>query len=109
MDWRLLFRCEHSLLLFIFYETKCNAPDESSDIEDKFVRKVRVRIEESITSLSMDYTDGSSTPWNGGSRGKVEEFVLDSDEDIIQVWYIADVQRIRALRFGTSKGAHPRE
>lgn len=76
--------------------------DESSDIEDKFVRKVRVRIEECIVALSMDYTDGTSTAWSGGSRGQTAEFVLEDNEDIIQVWYVADHQRIRALRFGTS-------
>lgn len=90
----------------LIYDTNSSTTDESSDIEDKFIRKVRVRLEECIVALSMDYTDGSSTAWSGGSRGKVEEFVLEDNEDIIQVWYIADHQRIRALRFGTSKGRY---
>lgn len=46
------------------------------NIDDKKIKKVRVRSGEWVDGFALDYTDGTSTPWPGGNGGVAQEFAL---------------------------------
>ncbi|EIN05301.1 hypothetical protein PUNSTDRAFT_128059 [Punctularia strigosozonata HHB-11173 SS5] len=57
-----------------------------------------------VDGFALDFTDGTSTPWNGGKGGKSTEFDLSAGETITMVLVAQDGKDIQRLCFITSSG-----
>ncbi|KAJ6449603.1 hypothetical protein C8R47DRAFT_999151 [Mycena vitilis] len=78
--------------------------DNDSSVDSKVIHKVQVRVRDVVEGISLEFTDGSATPWRGGKTGTLQEFVLHDGEDITRVSICSDGTVIQKLSFHTSFG-----
>ncbi|KAF8647330.1 hypothetical protein AX16_006792 [Volvariella volvacea WC 439] len=78
--------------------------DNTSRTDQRVIKRVNIRCGYLIDAISLDFTDGSSTGWHGGSNGSQHSFSLSDGEDITDVLVTTDGNFISALQFITSKG-----
>ncbi|KAK7694432.1 hypothetical protein QCA50_001618 [Cerrena zonata] len=78
--------------------------DNSSNVDRKVIRQLRIQCGEYIDGLALDFTDGSSTEWHGGRGGNHYTYTLDGGEDFISIRVMADKSYVNGLQFITSKG-----
>ncbi|KAK7054740.1 hypothetical protein VNI00_003203 [Paramarasmius palmivorus] len=86
---------------------KCTGTTFSDDglgSDLKVIKQINVRCSSVIDAISLDFTDGSSTGWHGGTGGSQHSFTLNQGEDIITILVTADNSTISALQFITSQG-----
>ncbi|KAK7444519.1 hypothetical protein VKT23_015197 [Stygiomarasmius scandens] len=78
--------------------------DNNSRSDERVIRQINIRSGSLIDAISLDFTDGTTTGWHGGSGGSQFSFSLSEGEDITHILVTTDSSSVSALQFTTSKG-----
>ena len=78
--------------------------DNCTGIDAKAIRKIHIKADQVINGISLEYDDGTTTPWHGSQTEEEHHFTLHKGEDITQIYVSFNDKHVQGLQFITSKG-----